>query len=269
MHSQFLTAKFELLKINSVLDTYSQILSDVCTETLASYIKGKIKEESEDLEKEEKAIKRTFEYIWEQRLNEIRVAIANTASELSKDCSVDFNIKVPDFQIVFGCNPAASDIEINRFASDALKDAISKALHENNAFDQGITDGIIGFIRMITGRKNQISLEDVLNLYNGAKLGVDIKAVYEKDGTLFEYLENNICEPLKKDMKQFLDNLDADMKVLSKNTNETTEQIKVSIDDSEKYKDNVKALTEERESLVMLKTSIALFTDSWNGESKK
>ena len=256
--------KKKLLKIDSVLVTYSQILSEVCTETLVLYSKRRIEEFSNNLVVEERAIKKTFEYIWEQRLNEIRAAIANTASELSKDCSVDFNIKVPDFQIVFGCNPAAADIEINRFASDALIDVISKALIENNAFEKGIKDGIVGFIRKIKGRKNQILLEDVLNLYNGAKLGVDIKCVYEKDGTLFEYLKNNLCEPMKKDMDQFLDNLDADINVLIKNTNESTEQIISSIDNSKEIQEEVEELSKERESLINLKKAIKDFQNSWN-----
>lgn len=251
----------QLLKINEASNNYQIFLSRACVECLNKYIDERKEELGIKLESEQNSISSTFTFVWEQRKEKLRETVKIFSDKLEKECSEKLNIEIPVFQTAL--NGSVTPHKMIPVNVNALESTIKKEMEKLNHYNDGITTGMIGFFRRVFRTKDKITLGNVLRIYSEAKLAVDIKGVYEKNGTLANYLDD-VCTSMKNDMNKFVDDMNADISILNTNLYSSVNQIEKMIDETGKYEKEVSELEQKKESLEKLKVTIAPFSYSWN-----
>lgn len=257
------------LNINSICDWYSKKLSEICCSEMTRFVSKRKDEMGAELEKEQKAICNVMSFIWTQRLNNFRDIVKKHSEDLMKSCSEQLNIEIPEFKIVFGQHSSGGDLSIKNLNAEGIKLIIEDAMRSLNEYSTGNTKGIFGFFRKIFGKENKITLDNVLKIYDKYNIAVDLQGVYKKNGNLENYLCEKIREPLKADMNDFLSNLKSDIDVLYDSISHATKHIEDSIDETEKYQNNINDIENEKRVLLNLKNAVNSFSLSWNEVLKK
>lgn len=269
------------LKIDVICKDYVTMLMDVCTETTSKFVSERKVELGQNLECEQKAICKTFKYIWETRLKRIKETVNEYSDRLTAECAERLKIEVPDFQIVFGKNSKCTGYtekfdendkrQIEKYIQEGLRSLTiwskRKAVIEqrkqgqkSDDFFANLAEGVLD-IKAFFKRKT-IELNDILNFYHEKKLRYELESAYKKSGNLASYL-SDVRKSFESDMNDFVGKLEEDIEDLSKNINETTKAIKSSIDDSKKYQKTVEELENEKLFLSKLKEAVSNFTDMW------
>lgn len=65
-------------------------------------------------------------------------------------------------------------------------------------------------------------------------------------------------------MSEFIKDMMGEIRMLDNNIQSATEQIKTSIDETEKYEQNIKDLEKEKRLMEELKLALQFFSNSWN-----
>ncbi len=263
LHKEYGSDDSKVLKIDAVCVTYVKILSEVSKNAMSTFVSTRKDELGKELEKEQRAISAILSFIWEEHLKNLRNIVKKYSDKLVEECSEQLNIEIPEFQIVFSNGMCKKNFYLSGLNTNGISKVIESAMYESNRFNQGVTGGFVGWIRKILGKENEITLGNVLKIYNSKQIGIDLKGIYEKNGNLAKYLEGSVCEPMKNAMNEFLNKMISEIMQLDNNINSVTAQIEESIDESKKYQQNVEKLEKERQSLLALKTAVSAFSNSW------
>ncbi|HAE53174.1 MAG TPA: hypothetical protein DCG30_07970 [Ruminococcus sp.] len=252
------------LKIENVIGSYEKFISEISRTAMGDYVNERKSDIYEKLEEEEKAISETFSYIWDKRIEKLQEVVEEYSQKLAKECSETLNIELPAFQTVVGKYTTGKDVNLNNLDINSINKVVEEAMHKYNKFNEGTTDGFVGLVRRIFGAEKKITLGNVVQIYDKAKISYDLEVAYKKNGNLEAYLKDNVIKPMFHDMEDFVAGLEADICVLLCNILASINQIKESIDECEKYEKTVEELEQKKYSLECLKNAVSVFSECWN-----
>lgn len=255
-----------VLRIDSILDHYTECLSQACVEAMNTYINDRKDKRGQELEVEQEAIAATFTYVWDERLRLFREAVLKYSERLNKECNVELIIEVP---VIAPKLPDFTNNDFNLIVSKLaiadVRDGVKAAMESLNRYNDGKTTGFVGWLRKTFGAENRIVLSNVMKVYQTARLDLELEMAYKKNGTLEVYLRDKLRNPMVNAMKKFITDMQTSIeKNINRNLQDRMDQIRSIIDDTAFMEKTVEELEHEKITLDLLKAAVEEFVNAWS-----